>query len=394
MSKSPQISLGPMNSAAMANLNRMTFLMAISEITPQVFISGQMAATLEQVQRLGITYILNVAVESSAIVYPKHVKLEKFDITDFPTTPISHYFHTLTDKMHAHLSANKQNKILVHCMAGISRSTTIVCAYLMRFMNLSLREAYLLCKRHRPICFPNLGFWNQLISYEFQLKRENSVRMISTQFGHIPDVAYEEIKQLYNEDQQRQQPQPASLPFYAPTFASSNTRSPSINTVSNNNNSYLSSNQARSSPREMPGTNGSSTVRSRSLAPNLTNRSSVLAASTNISNPVYQTPLFETNKVTYSSSTRQNTTNRSNPSPLTINNSSPSGSNVSSISYAGNRNLPISTSPNVRSRMTYHQQQQQPSTNPANTSLMIGNNDQRRSNYETTYRASFIKPLI
>jgi protein-tyrosine phosphatase len=50
------------------------------------------------------------------------VKLEKFNITDFPTSPISNYFHTLTDKMHAHLNANKQNKVLVHCMAGISRS--------------------------------------------------------------------------------------------------------------------------------------------------------------------------------------------------------------------------------------------------------------------------------
>ena len=101
-----------------------------------------MAATLEQVHRLGITYILvkpvfassrhsifiwlhplqNVAVESSAIVYPKHVKLEKFDIIDFPTAPIGSYFNTLTDKIHAHLSADKNNKVLVHCMAGISRS--------------------------------------------------------------------------------------------------------------------------------------------------------------------------------------------------------------------------------------------------------------------------------
>jgi protein-tyrosine phosphatase len=54
--------------------------------------------------------------------------------------------------------------------------TTIVCAYLMRFMNMTLRDAYLLCKKGRPICFPNLGFWNQLISYEYQLKKDNSVK--------------------------------------------------------------------------------------------------------------------------------------------------------------------------------------------------------------------------
>ncbi len=103
-----------------------------------------MAATLEQVQKLGITYILvnnwfsifqlnslvfiikkkNVAVESSAIVYSKSIKVEKFDIIDFPTAPIGNYFNSLTDKIHAHLNANKQNKVLVHCMAGISRSNS------------------------------------------------------------------------------------------------------------------------------------------------------------------------------------------------------------------------------------------------------------------------------
>jgi hypothetical protein len=46
----------------------------------------------------------------------------------------------------------------------------------MRYMHMSLRDAYLLCKIHRPICFPNLGFWNQLIAYEYQLRKENSVK--------------------------------------------------------------------------------------------------------------------------------------------------------------------------------------------------------------------------
>ncbi|CAF1059906.1 unnamed protein product [Adineta steineri] len=393
MNKRPLVSLNSMNSAAMANLNRMTFLMSISEITPQIFISGQMAATLEQVHKLGITYILNVAVESSAIVYPKHVKLEKYEISDFPTTPISNYFHTLTDKIHAHLNANKQHKVLVHCMAGISRSTTIVIAYLMRYLNLSLRDAYLLCKRHRPICFPNLGFWNQLISYEFQLKRENSVKMVSTQFGYIPDVAYEEIKKMYDEDEQRQQnpPQPASLPFFAPSFTS-NTRTPSINAPSSNNSLYLSSNHTRPIVRDPPPSNAINTIRSRSLAANAANRASVVAASTNVSNPAYQTPLFATNKQTFTSPTRYG----SNPSPppAPVNNSFPLGPTSSTVSYANSRSLPISTSPNVRVRTNYHQPQANNASNIPNPSLMIKSSDQQRSNYETTYRASFIKPLI
>ncbi|CAF5031577.1 unnamed protein product, partial [Rotaria socialis] len=44
-----------MDSNAMLNLNRMTYLMSVSEITPQLFVSGQMAATVEQIQKLGIT---------------------------------------------------------------------------------------------------------------------------------------------------------------------------------------------------------------------------------------------------------------------------------------------------------------------------------------------------
>ena len=157
MNKKPLVSMASMHPSALGNLNRMAILMKISEITPQIFISGrfvilfdhidilfrsgQMAATLEQVHKLGITYILvivfsirnfssivffvppkNVAVESSAIIYPKHVKLEKFNIIDFPTAKISDYFDPLTDKMHTHIATNRQNKVLVHCMAGISRS--------------------------------------------------------------------------------------------------------------------------------------------------------------------------------------------------------------------------------------------------------------------------------
>lgn len=71
-----------------------------------------------------------MAVESSAVVYPKTIKLEKYDIIDFPTAPISNYFNSLTDKIHAHLNVNKQHKVLVHCMAGISRSKSLSLARL------------------------------------------------------------------------------------------------------------------------------------------------------------------------------------------------------------------------------------------------------------------------
>ncbi|CAF0793029.1 unnamed protein product [Rotaria sp. Silwood1] len=375
-----------MNSNAMINLNRMTFLMSISEITPQLFLSGQMAATVEQVQKLGITYILNVAVESTPIVYPKPIKLEKFDIIDFPTAPISNYFNILTDKIHTHINANKQNKVLVHCMAGISRSVTIVCAYLARYMNMTLRDAYLLCKRHRPICFPNLGFWNQLISYEYQIKKENSVKMIPTQFGHVPDVAFEEIKQMRN---QQQQQQPASLPFFAPTFVST-LNNPSISSPTTNDTLFLSSNQARPTARDVSITNSTGTTRSRSLASNTINRPTIISNSTNINNSIYQTPSITTNKQLFSIPTRYGKSHL-NPPMTTLNSSLPLGPTSSQNSYTSTRSLPITTSPNIKQRNNHSHQ---PTTVTSTLSNSTTNNEHQRSHYETTYRSSFIKPLV
>ena len=54
-------------------------------------------------------------------------------------------------------------KVLVHCYAGVSRSATIVIAYLILEHNLGCLEATALVKRQRPEVFPNAGFQRQLV---------------------------------------------------------------------------------------------------------------------------------------------------------------------------------------------------------------------------------------
>ena len=56
--------------------------------------------------------------------------------------------------------------MLVHCVAGVSRSPTIVIAYLMRSRGISLREAYDVVRTRRSIVNPNFGFMKQLIAFE------------------------------------------------------------------------------------------------------------------------------------------------------------------------------------------------------------------------------------
>ncbi|EFJ47476.1 hypothetical protein VOLCADRAFT_74968, partial [Volvox carteri f. nagariensis] len=56
--------------------------------------------------------------------------------------------------------------VLVHCMAGVSRSASVAVAYLMWSEHLSYVEAFKHVKAARPCIYPNLGFLLQLWEWE------------------------------------------------------------------------------------------------------------------------------------------------------------------------------------------------------------------------------------
>lgn len=56
-------------------------------------------------------------------------------------------------------------QVLVHCYAGVSRSASIVIAYVMKELNLDFDTAYQLVHRARPVVSPNEGFEKQLRFY-------------------------------------------------------------------------------------------------------------------------------------------------------------------------------------------------------------------------------------
>uniref|UniRef100_A0A9J7XHE6 Dual specificity phosphatase 7 n=1 Tax=Cyprinus carpio carpio TaxID=630221 RepID=A0A9J7XHE6_CYPCA len=61
---------------------------------------------------------------------------------------------------------SKNCGILVHCLAGISRSVTVTVAYLMQKLNLSLNDAYDFVKRKKSNISPNFNFMGQLLDFE------------------------------------------------------------------------------------------------------------------------------------------------------------------------------------------------------------------------------------
>jgi protein-tyrosine phosphatase len=69
-------------------------------------------------------------------------------------------------------SATKSNgKVLVHCMAGISRSVSVLSYYIMKATNVNFDKVLYFIKSKRFIANPNVCFVNQLNAYDF--KRSN-----------------------------------------------------------------------------------------------------------------------------------------------------------------------------------------------------------------------------
>ena len=63
-------------------------------------------------------------------------------------------------------------RVLVICWAGVSRSATLVLAFLMQYRKMTLRGAVRQLKLVRNIQ-PNRGFLVQLVRFEEELKSDN-----------------------------------------------------------------------------------------------------------------------------------------------------------------------------------------------------------------------------
>ena len=66
-----------------------------------------------------------------------------------------------------------EEKVLVHCYAGSSRSASIVIAYLMWNKKMSFKEALNFVHNKRANVYPKPGFQDQLELFEKQLKENN-----------------------------------------------------------------------------------------------------------------------------------------------------------------------------------------------------------------------------
>ena len=140
----------------------------MSKITNNIYLGNIYdAQNIEKLLQMGIQKVLSLITETELLKYPPEIEHKLINIEDFPRQNIIQYFGECL------LFMEDNKKVLVHCMAGASRSATIIIAYLMWKNQLDFTEAVTLLEQIRPIISPNYGFVRQLQMFEKLLKKNN-----------------------------------------------------------------------------------------------------------------------------------------------------------------------------------------------------------------------------
>ena len=130
---------------------------------------GGQLSNLRILQDAGVTLIIN-ATPRYPNHHDRHISYVRCDVNDEPSATLYPWFDGISERIEMTLA--KKQSVFVHCQMGISRSSTLVMAYLIRFHGLTRDQAYVLVKEKRPKVEPNVGFWRQLKDYEMALSKE------------------------------------------------------------------------------------------------------------------------------------------------------------------------------------------------------------------------------
>ncbi|KFB47441.1 hypothetical protein ZHAS_00015387 [Anopheles sinensis] len=118
---------------------------------------------------------MNVTIARSAVCLPQDKHYLCVIAADKPDQNLSQYFSVCNDFIHS--ARLKQGNVLIHCLAGMSRSVTVAVAYIMAVTPLNWKEALKVVRAGRSIANPNLGFQNQLQDFETSKLLEERKRL-------------------------------------------------------------------------------------------------------------------------------------------------------------------------------------------------------------------------
>ena len=152
----------------------------ISQIDDKLWLGNLNAAEdTKDLKSKGIKKVLSIMTG----YFPKYEKQDNFihkafDADDIDSQNIIQYFGECLNFI------NGEEKVLVHCGAGVSRSSSIVIAFIMWKRKLNYEDAVNFVKEKRPFIWPNPGFREQLKIFDKKLI-ENNYDIDKIQFKEI-----------------------------------------------------------------------------------------------------------------------------------------------------------------------------------------------------------------
>ncbi|KAG8814779.1 hypothetical protein FRC17_000974 [Serendipita sp. 399] len=144
---------------------------SMDEILPRLWLGDiagpQDAKTLEKRNIRAILSVLEFEIDIPEGIAHKHVQLIDTGEADLlgNVVPCIEFIQTELDKGHS---------VLVHCFAGVSRSASMVTAYIMYSQNLSSADAMRQLQKARPIVSPNRSFVAQLDIFHQAITKVNT----------------------------------------------------------------------------------------------------------------------------------------------------------------------------------------------------------------------------
>lgn len=160
----------PMPDAGYTNVDQVEKNLYLGNVTT--------AMDLDWLKKHNISHILTIEtcpLPQKIETFMPHITFQYFHLADMPRADILSLFQSSFEFLDKALESG--GTVLVHCFYGVSRSATLVIAYLMKKYSMSFSDAYELVKQKRKIAYPNRGFQEQLKLYEEMGFAEDSTNM-------------------------------------------------------------------------------------------------------------------------------------------------------------------------------------------------------------------------
>src|SRR5579872_3715776 len=151
---------------------------SLNEIIPNLYLTSiyHILESKSEIKSKKIHYAINLSGDDS--INDLFFQVLTVPIRDLETENIAVFF-PITNELLSHV-LNKRKKIVVFCQVGISRSPTIVLAFLNQVLHVNLDLAFQIVRSSRSQINPNKGFVMQLEIHE-QVKNLFHVTKQSTE---------------------------------------------------------------------------------------------------------------------------------------------------------------------------------------------------------------------